>query len=500
MSATPTVRRDSRSYRQGLVLGLTMAETMLLLIFCVLMAAAMAFTRTLAEIKDYKAANQNLTDANDKAQVKLREAQDKIELMTTALPSDPASADWRRLVLANTQAIKTLEKAGISLKEAADAAPLVSQAIQLHKGGADQGEVAASIRLWLDIKKELSTSADQLPRVSEVPAIVRRGIKVGGGRQLSPEEVVAVASLEQQGVTITEVGKAAPFIAEAIKVYREDPADDLAGSIALGEAIRAAFPAANSNALQREEIISLIREGLLAQTAGTNSGNGGHNWPPIITLSEANGHYFETGSAALPPRFRAALSGKVIEELLGNIKKYPDVNVIEVIGHTDEQPIWPLRPSNLDQTLKSVLDDGASVVQLKPADNAGLGLARAISVAQVLRSDKRLAAFSILPYSAAQLVDVDDMVSITGVRGGVRERRRIEIRLRKSDKIVILPPGTFAAVRNTPSTVSAEEENPTPTGARQTDAFSITTKPQEQPAPSTVPPQRIFQPFRWFRN
>jgi flagellar motor protein MotB len=50
----------------------------------------------------------------------------------------------------------------------------------------------------------------------------------------------------------------------------------------------------------------------------------------------------------LSPNFRKALSGKVIEELLGIIRDYPGVNVIEVIGHTDEQPIVR-RPSNLDQ-------------------------------------------------------------------------------------------------------------------------------------------------------
>jgi hypothetical protein len=41
-------------------------------------------------------------------------------------------------------------------------------------------------------------------------------------------------------------------------------------------------------------------------------------------------------------------------------------------------------------------------------------------------------------------VDVNDTVSITGLGADVRERRRIEIRLRKSDKIVILPPGALA--------------------------------------------------------
>src|SRR3977135_2457044 len=40
MTEVETVRRDARSYRQGLVLGLTMAEVFLLLVFALLIALA----------------------------------------------------------------------------------------------------------------------------------------------------------------------------------------------------------------------------------------------------------------------------------------------------------------------------------------------------------------------------------------------------------------------------------------------------------------------------
>jgi hypothetical protein len=73
MSAILTIKRDSRSYRQGLVLGLTMAETMLLLVFCLLMAAAMVFTRTLSELNAQKTANKQLSYEN--SLLELREAQ-----------------------------------------------------------------------------------------------------------------------------------------------------------------------------------------------------------------------------------------------------------------------------------------------------------------------------------------------------------------------------------------------------------------------------------------
>jgi flagellar motor protein MotB len=107
-----------------------------------------------------------------------------------------------------------------------------------------------------------------------------------------------------------------------------------------------------------------------------------------------------------------------------------DVDVIEVIGHTDEQPVSN-RVSNLDRSLPSVTL-GSSTGVLQWADNAGLGLARALAVVKVLSFDPRLRAFRILPLSAAQLTGNDGKLTRWDGRGDVRERRRIEIRMRKS--------------------------------------------------------------------
>jgi hypothetical protein len=106
------------------------------------------------------------------------------------------------------------------------------------------------------------------------------------------------------------------------------------------------------------------------------------------------------------------------------------VDVIEVVGHTDEQPIG-VRPSNLDQGLVPVLN-GAAIGSLMPADNAGLGLARAVSVVSVLRQSKLLEGYKLIPLSGAQLVNTDETLALVGTPGDIRERRRIEIRLRKS--------------------------------------------------------------------
>jgi hypothetical protein len=153
-------------------------------------------------------------------------------------------------------------------------------------------------------------------------------------------------------------------------------------------------------------------------------------WPPIINLSEAAGYYFEVESAELSEDFKVALVDKVAPKILQIAAEYPDVDVIEVIGHTDEQIIRQ-RYSNLDRSLIDVLKSG-DVASLVPADNAGLGISRAVAVVTRLLEDRRLRERfpRIIPMSGAQLIQVDDTLS-QGSGGDVRERRRIEIRLRK---------------------------------------------------------------------
>ena len=338
MSTAQPVLRDSTSYRQGMVLGLTMAETLLLLVFCLLIAAASVFSYKLKQLEQARTENQVLSNS-------LKEARAEIELMQSASRGDPITDNWQHLVRVKPY-VEKLERAGVQLKEAAEAADVVRTAIQAKKDGATASDVTNSMELSRAIEKEFSSAS-------------------------------------------------------------------------------------------KEQIISYIREGRRVQiTEGKTGGKGKHDWPPIITLSEANGHYFDTGSAVLSEQFREALSGPVMDELLRNIADYPAVNVIEVIGHTDEQPLVH-RPSNLDDLLMSVLQGKSGVIQLTPADNAGLGLARAVSVTEVLLKDERLSRLAILPYSGAQLINVNNSLVRTGTGGDVKERRRIEIRLRKSDKVAL---------------------------------------------------------------
>ena len=58
-------------------------------------------------------------------------------------------------------------------------------------------------------------------------------------------------------------------------------------------------------------------------------------------------------------------------------------------------------------------------------------MARAAAVARVLIADPRLAAYEILPLSAGQTIDLGQQLAEGGAASDVRERRRIEVRMRR---------------------------------------------------------------------
>jgi len=344
-----TIGRQTASYRQGLVLGLTMAEIMLLLVFCMLIAVGVAL------------ASQR---------VKLDEAGKRLKTVEAAAAADRALVE--------------------TIKRNARLAELMDRAT----GAASQREID---EFW----RKLVESND------------------------------VVASMQRRGVSLAALKEEGDLVAKLQRLRGEGIGpDQIARGIALSRAIGdSAF--GKTTTLTPQEIAALIQKGLSASKPESDTARGiGHTWPPIINLSEADGYYFATGSADLTPDFEMALNTVVVTRLLEIAESF-DVDVIEVIGHTDEQPVSN-RVSNLDRSLPSVTLGGSSAGVLQWADNAGLGLASALAVVKVLSFDPRLRSFRILPLSAAQLIGTDGKLTRWDEKGDVRERRRIEIRMRKS--------------------------------------------------------------------
>ena len=149
--------------------------------------------------------------------------------------------------------------------------------------------------------------------------------------------------------------------------------------------------------------------------------------PPIIVLTEAEGFTFATGSAEIPEGFARSLTEVIIPQITHIARMY-DCDVIEVIGHTDGQRVQS--DSNLDSELMSVV--GGDPATLVPGSNVDLGLLRAWAVARVLRAHAGLDDLSVAVYSAGQMLAPDGTYARAGDFSSVPERRRIEIRVRRS--------------------------------------------------------------------
>lgn len=154
---------------------------------------------------------------------------------------------------------------------------------------------------------------------------------------------------------------------------------------------------------------------------------GGHDQPPIITLAETERKYsFDPGSAVLSVEFKTALARDIVPQIVQAQGKY-GVNMIQVIGHTDETPLGS-RAGNLDQTLVGLL---WGVAHALSGSNVDLAMVRAIEVLKALREDQRLVRFNMVPYSAGQVLMPGDILS-TGEKVPNPSRRRVVIRLTRS--------------------------------------------------------------------
>ena len=274
------IHQQRSSYLRGLVLGLTMAEIMILLVFCLLIAMATFLKR---EETRRIAAEQELKE--------------------------------ERLLSERTREIVN------SLSKSA----AVAEKVQSLSGLSDPQEIDKYWRELVDSRSVVAEIEKSLP-IKEL----REGL-------------AKVAALRANGVDVEKAIRDAEMIA----------------------AINRAMAKPGEPPVAAQAVLDTLARGLSA------GGAGGHQWPPIIRMSEADGYFFRSGSAELSPTFQEALVTKTPVEILNYIRKY-DVDIIEVVGHTDERPIGLRQYSNLDRDLLPVLKNNAGVISLVPADNAGL--------------------------------------------------------------------------------------------------------------------------------
>jgi len=146
--------------------------------------------------------------------------------------------------------------------------------------------------------------------------------------------------------------------------------------------------------------------------------------PPIINLPETLGFSFNTGRAQLSKDFEGLLKNNIVSRLKEIKDKY-QVNVIEVIGHTDG--VMARGNSNLDEKLADAVANG-DISGLSYGSNADLGLMRALAVVFFLQKQPQLSGIKFRAYSAAQLIPPNDVVNNPNDTHFDTKRRRIELR------------------------------------------------------------------------
>lgn len=175
------------------------------------------------------------------------------------------------------------------------------------------------------------------------------------------------------------------------------------------------------------------------------------DYPPIITISSKE-ISFELGEAfpeAGEDALKNYVESRVVPEIKAQISAYENVNVVEVIGHTDASEV-STGQENLDTELLSNLANMKgktyeqmvkSFRELDAASNVDLGLLRALVIVEALKviesEQKDIFAGRIegfMAYSAGQLY-LPEAISTADPNATAVDgyRRRIEIRLTQRD-------------------------------------------------------------------
>ena len=384
-----SIAEAGNSYRRGVIFGLTMAEILLLLIFCLLL-----FMATLDEkIEELTKLNETLESQN-------------LEY----------SRENKILLAQNVRYKENIDALGQDTSVPIEVYEVVTKMDdeELFKF-VENSELAST--LSPEDFSEVFEKAEQWDTVTNQPQNPKVDIITDLAKELKPEQLnklIENAYLASQ--TDAEVLDAA---LEEFNKPKEKPPEPALAPI-------------DPKIRELAESVSLDDLKLLAEGKMEEKVEAGNNWPPIISLPEAENYSFKLGSAQLTESFKGQLSNEIVNQILRTLSEY-DADLIEVIGHTDLQPMSMARVTNLD---KSALEyfETTDKVSLRARDNAGLGYARALSVTKHLLQTPELKDYTILPYSAAQMVTPNHTITTKDDNFDSSQLRRIEIRVRRQNR------------------------------------------------------------------
>ena len=374
-----SIEVNAADYRRGVIFGLTMAEVLLLLIFCLLLFLAMLNR----EIDEVLRKNEDLSQANEILKVSNANYQNNLKNLDQSTAVSQEVFDVVN-VLDDDQLKKLIQNSEVASTFSPD--QFQEYFAKAEKWDSFTNQPQKATYTQLDSIEKFATS-EQLNRLMENADI----------------------AMNYDSETLQEkIAKAEKWDKKA-SLPKPEPIDPylkmLISQVSLSD-------------------LELLAAGKLEPV--------GNNWPPIISLPEAENYSFKIGSAELTENFKMQLDGDIIEEILNTLSQY-DADLIEIIGHTDLQPMSRARVSNLDTAARDFFQAKTDIA-LRAKDNVGLGYARALSVTKHLRENPKLQNYTILPYSAAQMITPDGTITKEGDDFESSQLRRIEIRVRRQNK------------------------------------------------------------------
>ena len=374
-----SIEANATDYRRGVIFGLTMAEVLLLLIFCLLL-----FVATL---------NRKI----DEVLLKNKELSQEIEILKVS------NANYQNN-------LKNLDQSTAVSQEVFDVVNVLDDD-QLKKL-IQNSEVASTFSP--DQFQEYFAKAEKWDTFTNQP-------QEATFTQL--DSIEKFATSEQLNRLMENADIAMNYDSETLqeKISKAEKWDK-----------KASLPKPEPIDPYLKMLISQVSISDLELLAAGKLEPVGNNWPPIISLPEAENYSFKIGSAELTENFKMQLDGDIIEEILDTLSQY-DADLIEIIGHTDLQPMSRARVSNLDTAARDFFQAKTNIA-LRAKDNVGLGYARALSVTKHLRENPKLQSYTILPYSAAQMITPDGTITKEGDDFESSQLRRIEIRVRRQNK------------------------------------------------------------------
>ena len=453
-----SIAQAGTNYRKGVIFGLTMAEILLLLIFCLLLFMTTLnkkineyekqeiilqnqnqeyltsiqmleeknsqYQKNIKTLKNQNSLYQNNLNALGKSTSVPQEVYDVVEKMNdeelfkfvenSEIASTVSSVDFKKIFeKAEKWDIATNKPQNLDVNKITDFAKTLSPK-ELSKL-IENSELAST--LSSQSFNEIIKKAEQWDIVTNQPQNPKIDIITDFAKELKPEELT---KLIENAYAASQIESSVLDAAlEEFNKPKEKPLD-------------AALKPMNPKIRELAESVSLDDLKMLAEGKMEEKVEAGNNWPPIISLPEAENYSFKLGSAQLTESFKGQLSNEIVDQILLTLSEY-DADLIEVIGHTDLQPMSIARDSNLDNSSSEYLEV-ESEVSLRARDNAGLGYARALSVTKHLLETPELKDYTILPYSAAQMITPNHTITTKDDRFDSSQLRRIEIRVRRQNR------------------------------------------------------------------